>query len=127
MSATGGIVMALLQNVNLGLSFLLELIAVASFAYWGFNATDSTVLKFVLGLGAAILTIVVWGIFAAPKSERRLKGSALLIFKAAFFALAALALVAAGSGTLGLIVAIACAINLVLIEVWHQENAAVRD
>jgi hypothetical protein len=118
--------MTLLQNANLGLAFLLELVAIAAFAYWGFNATDSTILKIVLGLGSAIVAIVLWGIFAAPQSERRLKGTALLIFKVIVFALAALALIAAGSGTLGVIFAVVCAVNLALGQLWHQEETIVK-
>ncbi|MEO8397247.1 MAG: YrdB family protein [Chloroflexota bacterium] len=114
--------MALLQNTNLGVAFLLELVAFASFAYWGFNASDSTVLKLVLGLGTPILAIVLWGIFAAPQSERRLRGSTYLVFKVIFFALATLALFAAGSLTLGFVFALVFVINTVLIAVWHQDT-----
>ena len=32
---------ALLKNANLGLAFLLELVALASFAYWGFSAGEA--------------------------------------------------------------------------------------
>ena len=95
--------MALLKNTNLGLAFLLELVAIAAFAYWGFNITDSTVLMIVLGVGTPILAIVLWGIFAAPKSERRLEGTAYLVFKVVFFVLAILALIVAGSDTLGIL------------------------
>ena len=107
--------MALLQNANLALAFLLELVAIASFAYWGFNASDSTVLKIVLGVGTPIVAIVLWGVFAAPRSERRLQGSAYLVFKVIFFALAILALIAAGSVTLGLIFALVFVANTMLI------------
>ena len=116
--------MALLQNANLGLAFLLELVALGSFAYWGFNASDSTILKIVLGLGTPILAIVLWGVFAAPRSERRLKGSAYLVFKVIFFALAILALIAAGNLTLGVIFAVVFVLNTGLAYVWHQEDAA---
>jgi len=116
--------MALLQNANLGLAFLLELVAIASFAYWGFTVSDSIIVRLVLGLGTPILAIVLWGIFAAPKSERRLRGNAYLAFKVVYFVLAILALIAAGSVTLGIIVAVVFAINTVLAYVWHQEDAA---
>lgn len=116
--------MELLQSANLGLAFLLELVAIASFAYWGFTASDSTILNIVLGIGTPILAIVLWGIFAAPKSERRLKGSAYLIFKVVFFVLAILALSIASSATLGAIFAIVFAANTILAYLWHQEDAA---
>jgi hypothetical protein len=116
--------MSLLKNANLGLAFLLELVALGSFAYWGFNASGSSVLNIVLGVGTPILAIVLWGVFAAPRSERRLRGSAYLAFKVVFFALAILALIAAGSITLGLIFAVVFVINTGLAYVWQQEDAA---
>ena len=77
-----------------------------------------------LGLGTPILAIVLWGVFAAPRSERRLQGSAYLVFKVIFFALAILALVAAGSVTLGFDFCLVFVINTLLIAVWHQDTGA---
>jgi hypothetical protein len=114
--------MSLLKGLNLTLAFLLELVALGAFAYWGFTATDSTVLNIVLAIGLAVLAIVLWGIFAAPKSTRRLRGGALIAFKVVFFALACAALFAASSPTLGVIFGVAVAVNLVLAYVWKQET-----
>ncbi len=116
--------MALLKIANLGVAFLLELVAIASFAYWGFTLTDSTIVNIVVGLGAPLLMITLWRFFAAPKSERRLRGIAYLIFKVTVFALAILALIMAGSVTLGLIFALVFVINTMLAYLWHQEEAA---
>ena len=114
--------MSALKNANLGLAFLLELVAIAAFAYWGWNASDSTLVKIVLGLGTPILAIVLWGIFAAPRSSRRLQGTAYLIFKVVFFALAILALFAADSIPLGTLFAVVFVINTILLLVWHQDT-----
>jgi Protein of unknown function (DUF2568) len=114
--------MSALKNANLGLAFLLELVAIAAFAYWGFNISDSAVLKIVLGLGTPILAIVLWGVFAAPRSERRLQGSAYLVFEVVFFVLAILALIMVGSVTLGILFAVVFVINTVLLLVWHQDT-----
>ncbi|MEP7290778.1 MAG: YrdB family protein [Chloroflexota bacterium] len=115
----------LLKNANLALAFLLELVAVGAFAYFGFTVSDSTLLNVVLGIGLALLSIVLWGIFAAPKSTRRLRGNALLIFKLVFFALSVIALVLAGSVTLGIVFGVLVAINLVLASTWEQEQLGV--
>jgi|SRR5664279_1400831 len=112
----------LLKNANLGLAFLLELVALASFAYWGFTASESTLAKLVLGLGTPVLAAVLWGIFAAPNSERRLRGNARLIFKVVFFVLAIAALFMAGSTTLALIFVVLFVINTALLYGWHQET-----
>jgi hypothetical protein len=115
-------VIALLKGINLALSFLLELVAVAAFAYWGFTISDSGTLNVVLGIGLAVASIVLWGIYAAPKSERRLRGGALIAFKLVFFALAVIALISAGSTTLGIILAATVVVNLVLAYAWQQET-----
>ncbi len=116
--------MAFLKGINLSLAFLLELVALGAFAYWGFTASDSTVLNILLAIGLAVVAIVLWGVFAAPRSQRRLKGVALIGFKVVFFALACVALIAAGSVTLGVIVGILVIVNIVLAYVWRQEEAA---
>jgi hypothetical protein len=111
-----------LKTANLALAFLLELVAIGAFAYFGFTAGGSTIINIVLGIGLAVVSIVLWGIFAAPKSTRRLKGTALLVFKLVFFALAALALFAAGSTTLAVVFAALVMINLILAYAWEQET-----
>ena len=116
--------MNILQAANLALAFLLELCALASFAYWGFNASDSTVVRIVLGIGTPVLAAVVWGIFAAPRSARRLRGDAYLAFKVVFFALAVLALIVSGQVNLALVFAVVFIINTALAYLWHQEEAA---
>ena len=113
---------ALLKGINLALSFFLELVAVAAFAYWGFTISDSGTLNVVLGIGMAVASIVLWGIYAAPKSQRRLQGSALLVFKIIFFALAVIALITAGSTTLGVTLALGVVNNLALAYLWQQET-----
>lgn len=114
--------MSLLKSANLALAFLLELVALGAFAYFGFTATDSTILNILLGIGLPIVAIVLWGVFAAPKAPRRLQDGALILFKVIFFALASAALVAANSVTLGVGLAIVAAVNLVLVVFWQQET-----
>ena len=115
--------MTLLKSINLAVAFFLELTALGAFAYWGFQVGGDTILPFVLGIGTPVLGAVIWGIFAAPKSSRRLRGSAYLIFKVAFFAVAILALIVANSPILALILAVIFVINTLLIAVWHQEES----
>lgn len=109
-----------MKAVNLALAFILELAALAAFAYWGFNTTDSTLVHIILGFGIPVLSAVLWGVFAAPKATRRLQGVALWAFKIVFFALAAAALTAAGQPTPGIVLGVVAAVNLALLYVWHQ-------
>jgi hypothetical protein len=110
-----------LKSVNLGLSFLLELCALAALAYWGFQVGSGPIMVVVLGIGAPLLMALVWGRFAAPASRTRLRMPALLILKLAIFALAAAALAVAGQPVLAALFAMVVVINLVLAHVWGQE------
>ncbi len=110
--------MSFLKNANLGLSFLLELCAMAAFAYWGYQASSVLLVKVALALAAALLSAMVWGLLAAPRAPRRLPGWQLLAFKLLFFALAAAALFAARQPAQGVILAVLVAINLGLSYAW---------
>lgn len=79
----------------------------AAFAYWGFQATDSTALNVVLGIGTPLLAAVAWGIFLAPKRRVTLPFGARAVFEMVIFAAAALALWSAGSPILAIILAVA--------------------
>jgi Protein of unknown function (DUF2568) len=110
-----------LKSVNLGLSFLLELCALAALAYWGFQVSNGPVMAVLLGIGAPLLAALVWGRFAAPASRTRLPMPWLLILKVAIFALAAAALAVAGQPGLAVVFAGVVVINLVLAQVWDQK------
>ncbi len=113
--------MRLLKNANLALAFLLELAMLAALGYCGFQTGSNLLWQLILGIGLPIITIVIWGLFMAPKSERRLTGTAYLLLASIIFGLAALALIAAGQPILGVILAVLFVINHVLIHVWHQQ------
>ncbi|WP_128378661.1 YrdB family protein [Streptomyces cavernae] len=85
-----------------GLAFLLELVALAVLAWWGFTWPGSRVASVVLGLGAPLLAAVVWGAFAAPRATYSLPLAGVLVVKAVVFGAAVLALVAIGHRNLAL-------------------------
>lgn len=109
-----------MKSANLALAFFLELAALVAFAYWGFNTGDSSLVHVALGIGVPVLAAALWGIFAAPKSSRRLQGVAYWTFKIVFFALASAALAAAGQPTLGIALGVVAAVNLLLLYGWQQ-------
>ena len=112
----------LLKNANLALAFILELCALAALAYWGFSTGNGLLLQIVLGIGAPLLMIVVWGILLAPMSTRRLRPPIRQILTLVVFGAAALALVNSGHPTLALIFALTVVVNMVLIAVWKQDT-----
>jgi hypothetical protein len=115
-----------LTAANLALRFVLELVALAALAYWGFHTGRTAIADVVLGLGAPLVAAVVWGAFAAPKSSRRLRGGALLAVQSAVFAAAAIALAAAGQPVLAIAFALVVVVNSVLLQVLGDEWPGTR-
>ena len=117
---TGAATTRPLAAVNLALRFALELAALAALAYWGFHTGRSLLADLVLGLGAPILAAVVWGVFAAPKSARRLRGGPLLAVQLAVFGAGAVALAATGQVGLAVAFAVLVVVNAIVMHVWGQ-------
>ena len=112
--------MAVLKNLNLALSFLLELVMLVAFGYWGFNTGDSTVVHWVLGLGVPIIAIIIWSIWNAPMSKRRLPRTPRTILEMVMFGLGALAFAVAGQTTWAIVFVVFIVINQIGIYVWQQ-------
>ena len=108
-----------MRAANLALKFVLELGALAAFAYWGWR-TGPTAVNVLLGIGAPLAMGVVWGTWAAPKASRRLAGRPRIALELSVFALAALALVAAGAPVAAAIFAALVVVNAMLLTVFDQ-------
>jgi hypothetical protein len=113
-------ILTALKGINLGFAFLLELGVLAALGYWGFTVGPNTLLKFVLGLGAPALAVVIWAIFGAPKSSTQLQGVAYLVLQAVFFGGGALALVVSGQRGLGIAFAAIALVNSTAAALWRQ-------
>ncbi|UIJ61027.1 YrdB family protein [Amycolatopsis acidiphila] len=98
--------------MNDGLAFLLELLALAALAYWGFTTGDGIALKLVLGIGAPVLAAVVWGLFAAPRATFGLPRVAVVVVKVLWFGAAVTALCVTGHPVLGAALAVLAVANL---------------
>lgn len=107
---------------NHALRFALEVVALAALSYWGFHAGRGIVADTVLGVGASVLAAVVWGVFAAPKSDRRLRGGPLLGVQTAVFAAAAAAIAATGHAVLAATFAATVVLNAVLLHILEGED-----
>ncbi|PFK27804.1 hypothetical protein COI93_24500 [Bacillus cereus] len=51
------------RNVNLVIRFLLELCALVSLGYWGFQVGKSVYTKFVFCIGSPLMFAILWGVF----------------------------------------------------------------
>ncbi len=108
------------KSVNLGAAFLLELCMLAALAYWGFHTGESLLLKIVLSIAAPLLAGVIWGLFLAPRSLKRLTGLPYLLLKWVIFGAAAIGLVAAGQILPAVAFVVVALINQILLIVWNQ-------
>ena len=114
--------MSIGKTVNLALSFLLELYLLAAVGYWGFKTGTGLLPHILFGIGLPIGIIVLWGIFLAPASTRKLPGVIGLILKLILFALASSALYSTGQTTLAIILAGVFLVNSALAILWGQEK-----
>lgn len=112
--------MTLFRYLNMGLSFLLELLMLAALAYWGFTIGSDALSKGLLGLGAPLLAIIIWGLYNAPRAVRRLPTVPRILLELFMFTLAALALVHAGQPSAGLLFFSMVVVNLLLVYWWER-------
>jgi hypothetical protein len=112
--------MQAVKAANLLWTFLLELCMLAALAYWGFTTGQNQILQIGLGIGAPLIVIILWGIWMAPKSPRRLRGKAYLALKLILFGAAAAALFVAGRPYLAAFFVLFSVVNQGLIFIWNQ-------
>ena len=111
--------MGALQAANLAAKFVLELAAIAAFAYWG-TTVGHGVVPVIVAVAASFAAIGLWGVFAAPRSAHRLPVAARVPFELGVFALAALALLGAGSPVAAIVFAAAAMLNAALLTAFRQ-------
>jgi phosphotransferase system glucose/maltose/N-acetylglucosamine-specific IIC component len=103
-----------LKDANLAVKFVLELLALAAFAYWG-ATLDGVVVAVIVGIAAPASVAVLWGLFAAPRASRRLPTRARVPFELSVFTLATAALVAVGWTPIAIAFAAVVGLNAVLL------------
>ena len=111
---------AVVKNTNLGLAFLLELVMLAAYGYWGFQVGDNTLVHILLGIGVPVVVIILWSLFEAPRALRPLPQPWHSILKVVLFGGSVLALVAAGRLDLAIIFAVVLIINAALLRVFSE-------
>ena len=85
---------------NLLLRFLVELFAIGAVAYWGFKTGDGAGMKALLGVGAPLLLVVIWGTSIAPKAAVEVPTAVWLGLQGVVFGSAAMALASVASPAL---------------------------
>ena len=109
----------MLRGLNAGISFALELAMLAAFAYWGYTVGDGLV-AWLLAIGLPVLGVLIWGLYFAPRSERRLALRPGAILSWVLFLLAAGALWMTGQTALAIALAVIASANRLLILLIKQ-------
>ncbi len=79
-----------IKQFNLLLSFLLELLLLYLVGFWGFRQGETLFSKYALAAILPVIIMLLWGVWAAPKSKRRLKNPLRTLLKLTLFLLGAL-------------------------------------
>lgn len=112
--------MTILKGLNATLAFLLELAMIVSLGYWGYQSTDSALLKWLLAIGLPAVAILVWARYFAPKATRRLSIVPGALLSLGLFLLAALALYSVNQPAAAMVLAAVAVVNRVFVLLWRQ-------
>lgn len=106
--------------VNLAFRFVLELIALFSLGYWGWQQASSP-WRFILAIGVPLLAAIIWGTFnvrgdpsRSGKAPVSVPGVVRLLIELAFFLLAAWGLYDTGMQLPAILFALAIIIHYIL-------------
>ncbi|MCP9952248.1 YrdB family protein [Actinomadura madurae] len=108
--------------LNEGLAFLLEIAAIAALAWWGFTTGGNTLVAAVLGIGAPVVAVIFWGLFAAPRARFTVALPLVLLVKAAVFGAGALALYGVGHHGAAIGFAVIALLNTALATVDREAH-----
>jgi hypothetical protein len=115
-----------LKVANLALAFLLELAALAAFAWWGYQTGDGALAKIGLAIGAPLVVAVLWGLFIAPRAVVSLSPVWRSLLAMIVFGAAAIVLFVTGQSALAWVFLILAVLNRILIVVWKQQTPAMQ-
>ena len=113
-SSSASSAMTVLRGLTMTLAFGLELAMLVAFFVWAVSAAPAGPLQFVAGIGVTGLVMAVWGVFLAPRSERRLRHPWLIGAEAVLFGLAALGLMLVGRVEASVAFAVAAVLRFAL-------------
>lgn len=112
--------MQLLKGINQIIYFLMELSMLGSLAYWGFQSSQHSYLKYVSAIGLPLLAAVLWGVFAAPRSDYRLAPPYRSLFALTLFGLSFFLLYRTGHSRLAITLGIVALVSELTALVWKQ-------
>lgn len=107
--------MDMLKNINNACRFILEVIAILSVGYWGLKLNSIGAWRYIVGVCAPLIIVVVWSVWGAPMAEHRLDGFYRLVLETIIFSIAVACLYATHQKSLAVVIGIFMFINTVLL------------
>lgn len=109
------------KQVNLLVSFLLELVMLYFYSLWAYKTGESEIVKYILAIVIPAAVVAIWAIWAAPKSKYRLINPYRSILKISLCLLAAFLCYKAGQPIWALWFGGIVFINAGLAFLWKQD------
>lgn len=97
--------------------FLVEIVALVAYGYWGFYIGKGIGMKLLLGVGTPLLVAFFWGLFLAPKATFPVNTPLLILLKFIVFGLASFVVYTTGKHTLAVVFLVVAIIVLILDNV----------
>ncbi len=110
--------MEIVKGINQTIAFLLELIMVFAVGYWGYHVGKTTLSKYSLVILLPVIAIVLWGVFAAPRSAHRLEPTARLVFVLVLFGITSFLIHDSGHTKLAIAFAVVAVLNTTLAYIY---------
>jgi hypothetical protein len=111
-----------LHVLNEGLAFVLEVAAIVALAWWGFTTGGNVLVNIILGVGAPVAAMVLWGLFAAPRARFKVALPLVLLVKAVVFGAGALAFYGVDHAALALGFAVVAVLNTALATLDREAH-----
>ncbi len=112
-----------MKGLNLAFRFVLEMLVLVALFLFGLSLSDETLVATVPALGLPLIVMIVWGLFVAPKANRRLEDPTRLAVELVIWFVGVLAFSFAVSWILGILFGLAVLISLALMFYWGQRGA----
>jgi hypothetical protein len=94
--------MQIIKLINQVIAFFLEMGMFISLGYWGFLQGKTNLTKYSFAIALPMIAIILWGFFAAPKSEYRLEFPIRIFFELCLFVIASFLLYRTGNSRLAI-------------------------
>ncbi|GAB2537881.1 YrdB family protein [Spirosoma aerophilum] len=112
--------MLVIKTAHQLVAFLLEIAMLIVIGMWGFQLRQSTIEKYLIGIGLPLLAACLWGLWAAPRSAYRLELPYRVLFSSTLFGVAAFLLHRLGHTTLGILFALIAVVSAILELIFER-------